>query len=71
LLPATTPRRELIRKFQALGYHGPYSGGKHPFMTNGKHKQRIPNKHAGDIGRALLERILAQAGISHEVWNAL
>ncbi len=40
-------------------------------MTNGKHKQRIPNKHAGDIGRALLERILAQAGISHEVWNAL
>jgi len=29
-------RKELIGKFRALGYSGPFSGGKHQFMIKGK-----------------------------------
>ena len=32
---------------------------------------RIPNPHQGDIGRELLARILRQAHISREEWEAL
>jgi hypothetical protein len=28
-------RRELIRKFRALGFEGPISGGRHSFMQAG------------------------------------
>jgi hypothetical protein len=31
----------------------------------------IPNPHEGDIGRELLVRILRQAGISRQDWEAL
>lgn len=41
LLPRQTPRCELIRKFRALGFEGPYGGGKHPFMIKGKLKVRV------------------------------
>ncbi|MGI0025783.1 MAG: hypothetical protein ACREA4_11665, partial [Nitrososphaera sp.] len=37
-----------------LGFEGPYSGGKHPFMVKGEIALRIPNPHQGDIGRELL-----------------
>lgn len=68
-LPAATSRRELIRKFRALGFDGPFSGGRHSFMKRGKQKQRIPNEHAGDIDISLLRIILKQAGISDDEWN--
>ncbi len=29
-------RKELIRKFRTLGYSGPFSGGKHQFMSQEK-----------------------------------
>ena len=48
-MPKPISRRELIRKFQALGWDGPFSGGKHSFMIKGAHKVRIPNPHGGDI----------------------
>lgn len=60
-LPRQPPRRELIRKFRALGFEGPYEGGKHPFMKKGKLKVRVPNPHGGDIGVDLLRRVLRQA----------
>jgi predicted RNA binding protein YcfA (HicA-like mRNA interferase family) len=62
-------RRELLRKFRALGYNGPFSGGKHQFMIKGKQKVRIPNPHMSDIGVSLLKEILRQAGISSQDWD--
>jgi hypothetical protein len=34
-------------------------------------KLRIPNPHTDDIGRGLLVRILRQAAIAREEWEAL
>jgi predicted RNA binding protein YcfA (HicA-like mRNA interferase family) len=62
-------RKELISKFKALGYSGPFSGGKHQFMTKGRQKIRIPNPHTGDISVSLLREILRQAGISSQEWD--
>lgn len=63
-------RRELIRKFRALGYSGPFSGGKHQFMIKGRQKVRVPNPHGkGEIGVSLLKEILQQAVIKEEEWN--
>jgi len=28
-------RKELIKHLKKLGFHGPYSGGKHQFMEKG------------------------------------
>ncbi len=64
-------RKELIRKFRALGFIGPFSGGKHQFMSRGRQKIRIPNPHVGDIGASLLKEILRQAGISSEDWDKI
>jgi predicted RNA binding protein YcfA (HicA-like mRNA interferase family) len=64
-------RKELIRKFRVLGFTGPFSGGKHQFMSRGRQKIRIPNPHVGDIGASLLKEILHQAGISSEDWDKL
>jgi predicted RNA binding protein YcfA (HicA-like mRNA interferase family) len=64
-------RRELIRNLRRLGFDGPYSGGKHPFMIREHRTVRVPNPHRGDIGRDLLSRILRQAGIDREDWEQL
>ncbi len=64
-------RRELIRRLRALGFEGPYQQGKHPFMVRGTLRLRIPNPHEADIGVDLLTRILRQADVSREEWNAL
>lgn len=63
-------RKELIRKFRALGYAGPFSGGKHQFMKKGKKKIRIPNPHgSGDIHISLIKEIIRQSGISGDEWR--
>lgn len=63
-------RRDLIRKFHALGFAGPISGKRHQFMKKEKLKVRIPNPHkSGDISATLLKEILRQAGISPEEWE--
>jgi predicted RNA binding protein YcfA (HicA-like mRNA interferase family) len=62
-------RREIVRKFRSLGYSGPFSGGKHQFMTKGSQKIRIPNPHIGDIGVSLIKEIIRQSGISPEEWD--
>jgi predicted RNA binding protein YcfA (HicA-like mRNA interferase family) len=64
-------RKELIRYLRQLGFDGPYSGGKHQFMSKGNLTLRIPNPHQADIGRELLIRILRQAGISKDQWELL
>ncbi len=64
-------RRELLRFLRQIGFEGPYSGGKHPFMVKDNLTLRIPNPHQGDIGRELLARILRQAGIDRDEWDVL
>ena len=72
-MPALKPikRRELIAGLHALGFDGPKSGGRHQFMTRGAVRVILPNPHQEDVGRDLLRRILAQAGIERNTWEAL
>jgi len=63
-------RKELIRKFRRLDFLGPYSGGRHQFMSRGELKVRIPNPHKSqDISDSLISEILRQVGISKDKWN--
>jgi predicted RNA binding protein YcfA (HicA-like mRNA interferase family) len=64
-------RKDLIRYFKELGFDGPYSGKRHQFMVRGDITVWLPNPHEGDIGRDFLARILRQAGIEHDEWEAL
>jgi predicted RNA binding protein YcfA (HicA-like mRNA interferase family) len=64
-------RRDLVRYLKQLQFEGPFSGGRHQFMVRGDITVRIPNPHAGDIGRELLARVLRQAGVSSEEWQSL
>jgi predicted RNA binding protein YcfA (HicA-like mRNA interferase family) len=59
----------LVRRLRALGFDGPFAGGKHPYMVKGDLVLTIPNPHAGEIGPALLARILRQADVSREEWE--
>lgn len=71
-MPGSIYRQELIRKFRALGYSGPFSGKRHQFMQMGRQKIRIPNPHGGqDIGMGLLAEILRQAGVEKSVWDEI
>jgi len=40
-------------------------------MRRGDVTVRIPNPHHGDIGKDLLSRVLKQARVSREEWEAL
>ncbi len=60
---------ELVRKLKALGFEGPFSGGKHLFMVKDTLRLTIPNPHKQDIGVDLLKRILRQADIQRDEWE--
>jgi predicted RNA binding protein YcfA (HicA-like mRNA interferase family) len=60
-----------MRYLKQLGFEGPYSGGKHQFMVKDDITVRLPNPHQGDIGQEFLARILRQARIDREQWEAL
>lgn len=64
-------QKDLIRYLRQLGFDGPYSGGKHPFMVKEDITIRIPNPHQADISKELLARVLRQAGVSREEWEQL
>lgn len=70
-MPAWGPlsRRELISALRRLGFSGPFSGGRHQFMSRGDLVLAIPNPHRGDIGLSLLKLILRQAGITRADWE--
>ena len=70
-MPKPISRREILRRFKALGWNGPYAGGNHMFMRKGSATVRIPNPHGSDIDWSLMKRILAQAGIIPEQWDAV
>ena len=61
-------RRELVRKLKALGFEGPFPGGKHQWMRRGRLRLTIPNPHGGMIDPGLVRRVLRQAGITLEEW---
>ncbi|MGC8876723.1 type II toxin-antitoxin system HicA family toxin [Thermus sp.] len=61
-------RRELVARLKALGFSGPYTGGRHQFLVRGSVRLVLPDPHRGEIGVDLLKRILRQAGIEEEEW---
>lgn len=68
---APVSRRELIRRLVALGFDGPYVGGRHEFVVRGNVRLILPNPHRGEIGVDLLTRLLRQAEITREEWQAV
>ena len=64
-------RSDLIRSLRRAGFAGPFVGTKHQLMLRGTVRVRVPNPHQGDVGRELLIRIIRQAGLSREEWEAL
>lgn len=69
-MPTLNPvsRRELVRKLKALGFEGPFPGGKHQWMRRGGLRLTVPNPHGGAIDPGLIRRILRQAGLTLEEW---
>ncbi len=69
-MPKLTPVswNVLVKRLNKLGFEGPYSGGKHPFMVKNDLVLTIPNPHKAVISVDLLSRILRQAKISREEW---
>jgi hypothetical protein len=72
-VPAFGPisRRDLVYYLRQLGFEGPEHGTRHQIMVRGLTRLRIPNPHQGDISRELLARLLRQAGVSRDEWEAL
>jgi predicted RNA binding protein YcfA (HicA-like mRNA interferase family) len=68
-MPKPISRREIIRRFKALGWEGPCAGGNHAFMVRGQLKVRVPNPHGADIDWSLMKRILQQADVSSDDWD--
>lgn len=64
-------RRRLIQGLRALGFEGPFPGGRHMIMQRNDTTVTLPNPHSGDIGVDLLARVLRQAGVSREAWEAV
>jgi predicted RNA binding protein YcfA (HicA-like mRNA interferase family) len=64
-------RKDLIRCLKALGFEGPYSGGKHQYMLKDELRLTIPNPHKSDISKALLAKILEQGDIDLRDWEQL
>lgn len=72
-MPAWGPvsRRKLIQGLRALGFEGPFSGGRHEFMVRGDIVVSVPNPHGRDVGIELLSRLLRQAGVSRPEWESV
>lgn len=65
--------RIVIKKLRALGYEGPFGGGRHVFMRHPKTRLKIPiPMHKGrDIPVGTLRSIIRMAGVSVEEWESL
>lgn len=64
-------RDQLVAYLRRLGFDGPHPGGSHQYMVRATLRIRIPNPRRGDIGRDLLARLLRQADVSRDEWDAL
>jgi predicted RNA binding protein YcfA (HicA-like mRNA interferase family) len=63
--------QELVKRLRALGFEGPFAGGKHLFMLKGTLRLTLPNPHKQEISVALLAKILKQASVSRNEWLGL
>jgi hypothetical protein len=63
--------RRLVKALRHAGFDGPYSGSRHAYMLRGNLRVPVPTPHGGDIGTALLHRVLMEAGITRDEWEAL
>jgi predicted RNA binding protein YcfA (HicA-like mRNA interferase family) len=70
-MPKNISWKKLVQRFHALGFDGPYSGGRHLFMAKGSLKVHIPNPHGSDISKHLVSEILRQAGINRKEWEEI
>ena len=70
-MPRPISRKELVRKLKAIGFTGPFSGGKHEFMKRELFRIVVPNPHRGDIGRALLSQIIKDVNITPKEFENL
>ena len=68
-MPKPIKHRELVRRFQKLGWQGPYQRGKHPFLVKDSHRLTIPNPHDGEVDWSLMKRILKQADVTPQQWE--
>jgi len=64
-------RRELVAARRELGFDGAEPGGSYEDMDRNGRCVRVPNAHEGDISHNLLSRILREAGVSRDEWDAL
>jgi len=66
-------RKDLIYYLKLLDFEGPYPGGNHQYVVKVKENiiLRLLNPHRGDIGEALLSRLLKQAKIDRATWEKL
>jgi len=70
-MPKLTPVkwRDLVQRLRALGFEGPFAGGKHLYMVKGDQVLTVPNPHRQEIDVDLLRRILRRADISRQEWD--
>jgi len=70
-----TPERPevVIKKLKALGFEGPFGGGKHLVLRHPGTRKKIPVPvHGGrDIPVGTLRAIIKEAGVSTEEWLRL
>ena len=64
---------EVIRKLRALGYEGPFPGGRHVFMRHPqtRHKIPVPYHKRKDIPKGTIGEIIKELGITVKKWNDL
>ncbi|MCW5880214.1 MAG: type II toxin-antitoxin system HicA family toxin [Anaerolineae bacterium] len=65
------PRGVEVGAGGSVGFDGPDPREKHEIMRKGDITVIVPDPHRGDISKALLARLLRQAGISREEWERL
>jgi predicted RNA binding protein YcfA (HicA-like mRNA interferase family) len=57
-----------MRRLKALGFEGPFPGGRHQWMRRDGLRVTIPNPHGSEIDPGLIRRILRLAGITVDEW---
>lgn len=57
-MPNAISRKELIRKFKALGYSGPFSCAKHQSMIKGTRKIHIPGIFMQASSKKFFDRLV-------------
>jgi predicted RNA binding protein YcfA (HicA-like mRNA interferase family) len=74
-MPRLTPlkSREVIEKLRALGYEGPFAGGRHSRMVHAKSGKIIPIPMHGDkdVSVGLIRVIIRELGITPSEWLEL